>query len=146
MNEPVKLVPEMIKTAELHDGEVTKLAMLVEKLKAAELLEDPLLLSIEMKQAQELLDTWRRKLCTAANTRFMEVMAEKLNQKIWNIGGVANVSEYVPAGAWTWPANVMAKAQELKDAQEAAKAAKTATFTKGKLGPDMFAFKVALLA
>lgn len=146
MNDPVKLSPETIKTAELHGGDITLLTELVEKFKVTELVDDPLLLAVEIKRAQELLNTWRRKLCPKANTRFMEVMGANPEQKIWNIGGIANVSEYVPAGTWTWPANVVAKARELQDAQDAAKADKTATFTKGKLGPGMFTFKVALLA
>lgn len=144
MNTDIEIQKSPLNTGLIHNGEIAAVEDLVMDMQRPTIETDPITLAIRIKRAQDQLEAWRRRLVAIANQCFVMVKAEHPG-KAWQIAG-AKLTDYVPAGTWTWPADVAKLMGELETAKDKAKADGTAKFAAGKLGIDTFAFKVSLMA
>ena len=144
MNTDIEIPKSPLNTGLIHNGEIAAVEDLVMDMQKPVIDTDPITLAVRIKRAQDQLESWRRKLVGIANQCFVMIKAEHPG-KAWQVSG-AKITDYVPAGVWTWPADVSKLMADLEAAKDKAKADGTAKFSAGKLGVDTFAFKVSLLA
>lgn len=135
-----------IKTAEVHMGRINDLVELCEKLTVPETDADALTLVVMMKRAEQALEKFKANLSDKANQVFLGMLAADPSKGIWNVGTLATVTKYTPAGTWEYPSNVIAAINNAEREKALAQAHGTARKVPGKLKAGGCMFSVTLAA
>jgi hypothetical protein len=133
-----------INTKAVHKGDISVLEDVVALLAQEVAIISPISLVVKMRAAEVALDKWRRKLTVMANSEFENLKKAYPESNAFEVGGLATLSSYVPAGTWTWPDAVKKAEAELEAAKIKAMADKSATYTPGKVKDDSFLFKMSI--
>jgi|688.fasta_scaffold42075_10 hypothetical protein len=116
-----------IETKTIHNDELRVLTDLLTILTPETTDMDPLKLTVLLRRAEVFLADWRTHLRTEANSAYVQLQGSKPDQRTWPIEDLALLTNYTPAGSWSYPPDIVKLIGEVKAKQELAKQQKTAT-------------------